>query len=97
MVNFTMITNAEVITPAAVKLLLPPFSNKTYHINVVILCSALALVAALLFIRLPPNYHIPVFSRADLLLALVGLCGGGLVLDLFFISPYFWNFIPRRV
>ena len=78
-------------------LLLPPFSNRTHTTFVLLIRSALALVAGYLFFRLPLTYHVPFSIGLTYQLALVGLYGGCRVLDAFFISPYLFNHIPRRV
>ena len=78
-------------------LLLPPVPDKTYRPIVTITRSALALMAGYLFFRLPLTYHVPFSIGLTYQLALVGLYGGCRVLDAFFISPYLFNHIPRRV
>ncbi|XXG96007.1 hypothetical protein Hte_002284 [Hypoxylon texense] len=72
----------------------PPFINSIY---VKTLRNALALTAGILFFRLPLAYHVPQSIGLTYQLGLVGLYGGCRVLDAFFISPYFFHHIPRRV
>ncbi|RYP73529.1 hypothetical protein DL771_003568 [Monosporascus sp. 5C6A] len=57
----------------------------------------LALTAGILFFRLPLVYHVPQSIGLTYQLSLVGLYGGCRVLDAFFISPYGFKHIPRRV
>lgn len=57
----------------------------------------LALLAAVLFFRLPLVYHVPQSIGLTYQLGLVGLYGGARVVDAFFISPYMFGHIPRRV
>ena len=78
-------------------LLLPPFPNQSYRNIAAAIRSALALIAGFLFFRLPLTYHVPFSIGLTYQLALVGLYGGCRVLDTFFISPYLFNHIPRRV
>ena len=76
-------------------LLLPPFPNP--HPLILYLRSALALISGILFFRLPLAYHVPFSVGLTYQLALVGLYGGCRVLDAFFISPYLFRHVPRRV
>ncbi len=78
-------------------LLLPPFPRQSYNIAISAVRSILALTAGVLFFRLPLAYHVPFSIGLTYQLALVGLYGGCRVLDAFFISPYLFNHIPRRV
>lgn len=86
-------------------ILLPPFSenksSRTQQIvqSFVVPCvrNALALLSAFLFFRLPLAYYVPFSVGLTYQLSLVGLYGGGRVVDCFFISYYFFNHIPRRV
>ncbi|KAI4275523.1 MAG: hypothetical protein LQ337_003166 [Flavoplaca oasis] len=77
--------------------LLPPFRTQTSQRLIPITRSLLALVAGFLFFQLPLKYHVPFSIGLTYQLALVGLYGGCRVLDAFFISPYLFNHIPRRV
>ena len=72
----------------------PPAVNRTL---VKILRNCLALIAGILFFRLPLVYHVPQSIGLTYQLGLVGLYGGCRVLDAFFISPYLFEHIPRRV
>ena len=78
-------------------LLLPPFSNKSKQNSLSSLRNVLALFAGFLFFRLPLKYNVPFSVGLTYQLALVGLYGGCRVLDAFFISPYLFNHIPRRI
>lgn len=78
-------------------ILLPPFPSKRYSTLIVLLRNVLAAVAGLLFFRLPLRYYVPFSVGLTYQLALVGLYGGCRVLDAFFISPYLFHVIPRRV
>ncbi|KAI5194978.1 hypothetical protein E4T38_09305 [Aureobasidium subglaciale] len=73
----------------------PPRSIDTIAIK--LLRNALALLAGILFFRLPLAYYVPQSIGLNYQLALVGLYGGCRVLDAFFISPYGFGHIPRRV
>ncbi|KEQ64389.1 uncharacterized protein M437DRAFT_74208 [Aureobasidium melanogenum CBS 110374] len=73
----------------------PPQSIDTIAIK--LLRNALALLAGVLFFRLPLAYYVPQSIGLNYQLALVGLYGGCRVLDAFFISPYGFGHIPRRV
>ena len=77
--------------------LLPPFPNRPNQPLILLLRSTLATIAGVLFFRLPLKYHVPFSVGLTYQLALVGLYGGCRVLDAFFISPYFFKHIPRRV
>ena len=81
-------------------LLLPPFPNASSEPSARIipfLRNSLALLSSILFFRLPLRYHVPFSVGLTYQLALVGLYGGCRVLDAFFISPYLFGHIPRRV
>ena len=81
-------------------LLLPPFPNTSSEPTarvIPFLRNFLALLSGTLFFRLPLKYHIPFSVGLTYQLALVGLYGGCRVLDAFFISPYLFDHIPRRV
>ncbi|KAL2285608.1 hypothetical protein FJTKL_07637 [Diaporthe vaccinii] len=73
----------------------PPHSVDTTAVK--LLRNGFALLAGLLFIRLPLAYHVPQSIGLTYQLGLVGLYGGARVLDVFFISPYLFGHIPRRV
>lgn len=73
----------------------PPHSVNTTAVK--LLRNGFALLAGLLFFRLPLAYHVPQSIGLTYQLGLVGLYGGARVLDVFFISPYMFNHIPRRV
>lgn len=78
-------------------LLLPPFPRQSYNTAISAIRSILALTAGFLFFRLPLAYHVPFSIGLTYQLALVGLYGGCRVLDAFFIDPFLFNHIPRRV
>lgn len=79
-------------------LFLPPPPPQSFDtLAVKLLRNALALLAGVLFFRLPLAYHVPQSIGLNYQLALVGLYGGCRVLDAFFISPYGFGHIPRRV
>lgn len=79
-------------------LFLPPAPPQAVDsITVKLLRNALALSAGVLFYRLPLAYYIPQSIGLNYQLSLVGLYGGCRVLDAFFISPLFFDHIPRRV
>lgn len=79
-------------------LLLPPAPPSTIDTLVMkTLRNLLALLAAFLFFRLPFAYHVPQSIGLTYQLGLVGLYGGARVIDAFFISPYIFGHIPRRV
>ncbi|KIW95986.1 uncharacterized protein Z519_03052 [Cladophialophora bantiana CBS 173.52] len=81
----------------ALLLLAPPPPPAVDSLPVKILRNCLALVAGVLFFRLPLVYHVPQSIGLTYQLGLVGLYGGCRVLDAFFISPYLFGHIPRRV
>ncbi|KAI6088561.1 hypothetical protein F4821DRAFT_84828 [Hypoxylon rubiginosum] len=72
----------------------PPFIDSIY---VKTIRNLLALLAGILFFRLPLAYHVPQSIGLTYQLGLVGLYGGCRVMDAFFISPYFFRHVPRRV
>lgn len=72
----------------------PPAVNS--HL-VIVLRNGLALLAAILFLRLPLVYHVPQSIGLTYQLGLVGLYGAARVVDAFFISPYMFAHVPRRV
>ena len=76
-------------------LLLPPLYKHDSIIAVI--RNAFAIISGWLFFRLPVVYHVPFSVGLTYQLALVGLYGGCRVLDAFFISPYVFQHIPRRV
>ncbi|KAL8952096.1 MAG: hypothetical protein Q9222_001964 [Ikaeria aurantiellina] len=78
-------------------LLLPPFTEQPVQRFISFLRAILAITSGLLFFRLPLTYHVPFSVGLTYQLALVGLYGGCRVLDAFFISPYLFHHIPRRV
>ncbi|KAK5096246.1 hypothetical protein LTR70_003115 [Exophiala xenobiotica] len=57
----------------------------------------LALVAGILFFRLPLAYHVPRSIGLTYQLGLVGIYGGLRVLDAFFISAWWFGRVPKRV
>lgn len=83
--------------------LLPPFPDgssrilKTLQSLIPFARNALALLSAILFFRLPLAYHVPFSIGLTYQLSLVGVYGGCRVVDVFFISLYLFNHIPRRV
>lgn len=82
----------------AALLLLAPFPPLALTpTSLVIVRNGLALIAALLFFRLPLGYHVSQSIGLTYQLGLVGVYGGCRVLDAFFISPYLFGNIPRRV
>ncbi|KAJ4387811.1 hypothetical protein N0V93_008414 [Gnomoniopsis smithogilvyi] len=79
-------------------LFLPPAPPPTIDtLAVKTLRNVLAFLAAFLFFRLPLTYHVPQSIGLTYQLGLVGLYGGARVLDAFFISPYMFGHVPRRV
>ncbi|OAL17881.1 hypothetical protein AYO22_11225 [Fonsecaea multimorphosa] len=73
----------------------PPPAIDTFAVKSIRNC--LALVAGVLFFRLPLAYHVSQSIGLTYQLGLVGLYGGCRVFDAFFISPYLFGHIPRRV
>ena len=92
---------AAVLPPAiyyvALLLLPPPPLVAVNSIVVAIVRNVLAWIAAFLFFRLPLAYHVPQSIGLTYQLGLVGLYGGTRVVDTFFIGPYLFDHIPRRV
>ncbi|KAI2618601.1 hypothetical protein GGS26DRAFT_574535 [Hypomontagnella submonticulosa] len=92
---------AAVLPPAiyyvALLLLAPPPPPIIDSIYVKTIRNILALAAGILFFRLPLAYHVPQSIGLTYQLGLVGLYGGCRVVDAFFISPYCFKHIPRRV
>lgn len=79
-------------------LFLPPAPPPTLDtVTIKVLRNSLAFLAAFLFVRLPLAYHVPQSIGLTYQLGLVGLYGGARVVDAFFISPYVFGHIPRRV
>ncbi|KAI1473223.1 uncharacterized protein F4812DRAFT_455038 [Daldinia caldariorum] len=96
------LTFGAAVTPpliyyVALLLLAPPPPPAVDSIYVNTIRNILALVSAVLFFRLPLAYHVPQSIGLTYQLGLVGLYGGCRVVDAFFISPYFFKHIPRRV
>ncbi|KAI1416653.1 hypothetical protein F5Y13DRAFT_154442 [Hypoxylon sp. FL1857] len=81
----------------ALLLLAPPPPPIVDSIYVITIRNILALTAGFLFFRLPLAYHVPQSIGLTYQLGLVGLYGGCRVVDAFFISPYCFKHIPRRV
>ncbi|KAI0839891.1 hypothetical protein F5Y06DRAFT_303004 [Hypoxylon sp. FL0890] len=81
----------------ALLLLAPPPPPIIDSIYVITIRNILALIAGILFFRLPLAYHVPQSVGLTYQLGLVGLYGGCRVVDAFFISPYCFRHIPRRV
>ncbi|KAI1805366.1 hypothetical protein F4811DRAFT_516176 [Daldinia bambusicola] len=81
----------------ALLLLAPPPPPAINSIYVRTIRNVLALISGILFFRLPLAYHVPQSIGLTYQLGLVGLYGGCRVIDAFFISPYFFRHIPRRV
>lgn len=79
-------------------LFLPPAPPPALESPVIkVLRNGLALLAGILFYRLPLAYYIPQSIGLNYQLSLVGLYGGCRVLDVFFIGPWGFGHIPRRV
>lgn len=81
----------------ALLFLAPPPPHAIDTLAVKLLRNSVALLAGYLFFRLPLVYHVPQSIGFTYQLGLVGLYGGCRVIDAFFISPYLFNHIPRRV
>ena len=75
----------------------PPPPTVVDTLAIKILRNVLALLAGFLFFRLPLAYHVPQSIGLTYQLGLVGIYGACRVLDAFFISPYLFGHIPRRV
>ena len=73
----------------------PPQAINSFAVQT--LRNVTALFAGILFFRLPLTYHVPQSIGLTYQLGLVGIYGGCRVLDAFFISPYLFGHIPRRV
>ncbi|KAJ9663853.1 hypothetical protein H2198_000613 [Neophaeococcomyces mojaviensis] len=73
----------------------PPHAIDSFAVKA--LYKTIALLAGVLFLRLPLAYHVPQSIGLTYQLGLVGIYGGCRVLDAFFISPYLFGHIPRRV
>jgi hypothetical protein len=86
-----------VIYYLALLFLPPPLPSSIDTLAVKFLRNALALLAGILFLRLPLAYHVAQSVGLTYQLGLVGLYGGCRVIDAFFISPYLFGHIPRRV
>ncbi|KAJ9627034.1 hypothetical protein H2203_003494 [Taxawa tesnikishii (nom. ined.)] len=79
-------------------LFLPPSPPPTVDpLTAKTLRNVLALLAGFLFFRLPLAYHVPQSIGLTYQLSLVGLYGGCRVVDAFFISPFLFGHVPRRV
>ncbi|OTB14544.1 hypothetical protein K445DRAFT_376875 [Daldinia sp. EC12] len=81
----------------ALLLLAPPPPPIIDSVYVKTIRNILALISGVLFFRLPLAYYVPQSIGLTYQLGLVGLYGGCRVIDAFFISPYFFKHIPRRV
>jgi len=77
--------------------LLPPFSHvkPSTRQAISVFLSLLAIIASILFARLPLRYHVPWSAGLTYILSLTGWYGASRVIDLFFISGR--KVIPRRV
>ena len=78
-------------------LLQPPIPSNPIPNLTATIRNILALSAGILFLRLPLKYHVPFSVGLTYQLALVGIYGAARVVDIFFISRYWLNHIPRRV
>jgi len=80
-------------------LFLPPLDPRhpTNTTLIPFIRNTLALIAGILFFRLPLLHYVHFSIGLTYHLALVGLYGGCRVLDAFFISPYLLGHVPRRV
>ncbi|KAK7752237.1 hypothetical protein SLS62_005771 [Diatrype stigma] len=81
----------------ALLFLAPPPPTAIDSIYIRAIRNVLAATAGILFFRLPLAYHVPQSIGLTYQLGLVGLYGGCRVIDAFFISPYGFNHVPRRV
>ncbi|KAK4551976.1 hypothetical protein LTR86_010768 [Recurvomyces mirabilis] len=92
---------ALVLPPAmyyiALLFLPPPPPQAVDTLAFKLLRNGLAIMAGILFFRLPLAYYIPQSIGLNYQLSLVGLYGGCRVLDAFFISPLIFGHIPKRV
>lgn len=59
--------------------------------------NTIALIAGILFFRLPLTYYVPQSIGLTYQLGLVGMYGGTRVIDAFFISAWWFGHVPRRV
>lgn len=75
----------------------PPTPPVSESVTIKFLRNAIALIAGILFFRLPLSYHVPQSIGLTYQLGLVGLYGGTRVLDAFFISALWFGHVPRRV
>jgi len=96
-INIEAIVLPPVMYYIALLFLPPPPPQAVDTLTFKLLRNALAIVAGILFFRLPLAYHIPQSIGLNYQLSLVGLYGGCRVLDAFFISPILLEHIPRRV
>lgn len=79
-------------------LFLPPLKPSTHEsIALKFLRNTIALIAGILFLRLPLVYHVPQSIGLTYQLGLVGMYGFTRVIDAFFISAMWFGHIPRRV
>lgn len=79
-------------------LFLPPPPPDAVDSTVIkLLRNILAIIAGILFFRLPLAYHVPQSIGLTYQLGLIGIYGGCRVFDAFFISRYLFNHVPRRV
>ena len=81
----------------ALLFLAPPPPPATDSVYLRAVRNVLALISGILFFRLPLAYHVPQSIGLTYQLGLVGLYGGCRVVDAFFISPYWFGHVPRRV
>ena len=82
---------------AALLFLAPPTPPSADTLALTSLRNVLALIAAYLFFRLSLDYHVPQSVGLTYQLGLVGIYGGCRVVDAFFISPYVFSHVPKRV
>lgn len=92
-----LIPGTTPLTPLPLLFLPPAPPPAVASLPVVLLRNVLALLAAVLFLRLPLAYHVPQSIGLTYLLGLVGLYGAAKIVDAFLISPYWFGHIPRRV
>ena len=86
-----------VIYYVALLLLAPAPPRFVDTLPATVIRSALATVSCIFFIRLSVCYHVPQSIGLTYQLGLVSLYGACRVVDAFFISPYVFGHIPRRV
>ncbi|KAF2765731.1 hypothetical protein EJ03DRAFT_385125 [Teratosphaeria nubilosa] len=96
-VNIEALILPPVIYYIALLFLPPPPPQAVNTWAVTFLRNGLAVLAGILFFRMPLAYYIPQSIGLNYQLSLVGLYGGCRVIDAFFISPILFNHIPRRV